>query len=59
MTKIYDGMFEIKREACLRVSETEQVFIQTGRLQDCSGNLVRIGHTLNLGGAQDLVTTWR
>lgn len=46
------------KEACLGVSETVHVLVQTGGFQDSSGNLMRIGLSLNLGGAQDLVTTW-
>lgn len=41
--------------ACLGVSETEQVLIETGALHDVAGDLLGVSNTLDLGGAQDLV----
>lgn len=47
---------ECKGGACLGVSETVQILIQGGGLQNVSGHFLRVSDTLNLGGAQDLVT---
>lgn len=44
--------------ACLGVSETVQVLLQRSRLQNVPGALLRVSDTLQLSGAQDLVTVF-